>query len=120
MTSKVKSLASKPQVLENCLVLGSRTALLIVSLKSYWKTADTSRKRCEDFFVFLNWRSPEIFLKTFMFVWRTLVPVSLALSISVLGIKKVCPRRAVYLASDFFLCPWPWPRALCPRLHLWV
>ena len=23
------------------------------------------------------------------------------------------------LASDFFFSPWPWPRALCPRLHLW-
>ena len=29
----VKSLASKPQVLENCLVLGSRTALLFELLK---------------------------------------------------------------------------------------
>ena len=21
------------------------------------------------------------------------------------------------LGLEFFLCPWPWPRALCPRLH---
>ena len=36
-----------------------------------------------------------------------LCPWSLALasSIPVLGL-------------GFFLCPWPWPRALCPRLHL--
>ena len=23
------------------------------------------------------------------------------------------------LGLGFFLCPWPWPRALCPQLHLW-
>ena len=40
-----------------------------------------------------------------------LCPWSLALasSISVLGLESVCPRKG---------CPWPWPRALCPRLHL--
>ena len=29
--------------------------------------------------------------------------------IPVLGFKRVCPRKG---------CPWTWPRALCPRLHL--
>ena len=29
---------------------------------------------------------------------------------SVLGLQRVCPRKS---------CPWPWPRTLCPRLHLW-
>ena len=24
------------------------------------------------------------------------------------------------LILEIFLCPWPWPRALCPRLHLWL
>ena len=43
--------------------------------------------------------------------------LSLASRGSVLG-------RAVLglgLGLGFFLCPWPrpWPRALCPRLHLW-
>ena len=33
LASKVKSLASKPQVLENCLVLGPRTALFFELLK---------------------------------------------------------------------------------------
>ena len=54
-----------------------------------------------------------------------------------LGLEHSCPwpreclsseRLSLALASvffcvlglglGFFLCPWPWPRALCPRLHL--
>ena len=37
--------------------------------------------------------------------------LSLASRVSVLG-------KAV-LGLGFLLCPLPWPRALCPRLHLW-
>ena len=69
----------------------------------------------------INWRLLEkLFLKTFF--WRTLAPVSL-----ILGLEHSCPwpreglsskRLSLALTSDFFLCPWPWPRALCPRLHL--
>ena len=44
LASKVKSLALKPQVLENCPVLGSRTALFFDQLKFHWKTPETSRK----------------------------------------------------------------------------
>ena len=82
------------------------------------------------FFVFLNWISPEkklfktifawkIFWKFFFFFENTCACVlgpwpraflSLASRGSVLG-------RAV-LGLGFFLCPWPWSRALCPRLHL--
>ena len=49
LASKVKSLAlvSKPQVLENCPVFGSRTTLFF-----YWKTPETLRKICEDLFCF--------------------------------------------------------------------
>ena len=54
LASKVKSLASKPQVLENCPVLGSKTALFFEPLKVCWKTPETSRKICEHLF-FLNW-----------------------------------------------------------------
>ena len=36
----------------------------------------------------------------------------------VLGLERVCPRKVGPLASDFFLCPWPWLRTLCSRLHL--
>ena len=51
------SLASNPQVVENCPVLGSRTALFFVALK----TPKTSRKIffSNTFFVFCHWRSPE-------------------------------------------------------------
>ena len=77
------ALASKPQVLENCSVLGSKTALFLELLKFG--------------------RSPE---KNF---WRPffcfgeqlrLCPWSLALasSIPVLGLERVCPQKG---------CPWP-------------
>ena len=54
LASKVKSLAlaSKPQVLENCPVLGSRTALLLEQLKFRWKTPETSQKICEPLLCF--------------------------------------------------------------------
>ena len=45
-------LASKPQVLENCPVLGSRTALFFEQLKFRWKAPETSRKICEHLFCF--------------------------------------------------------------------
>ena len=49
---KSLSLASKPQVLENCPVLGSRTAQFFEQLKFRWKTTETSRKICEHLFLF--------------------------------------------------------------------
>ena len=54
LASKVKflALASKPQVLENCPVLGSRTALFFEQLKFRWKTPETSQKICEHLFRF--------------------------------------------------------------------
>ena len=54
LASKVKSLAlaSKPQVLENWPVLGSRTALFFEQLKFCWKTQETSQKICEHLFCF--------------------------------------------------------------------
>ena len=97
LASKVKFLASRPQVLENWPVLGSRTAR---------------------FFVEIAWK---VFVKTFFFLESTCACVlgpwpwpraflSLASRVSVL-------EKAV-LGLGFFLCPWPWPRALCPRIHL--
>ena len=48
-----------------------------------------------------------------------LCPWSLASSIPVLGLERVCPRKGCpWPWPRIFLCPWPWPRALCPRLHL--
>ena len=59
LASKVKSLASKPQVLENCPVLGSRTALFFKSLKLVGKLQKPRGKFSKTFFVFFFWRSPE-------------------------------------------------------------
>ena len=53
------NLASKSQVLKNCPVLGSRTALFFVPLKCCWKTPETLRKICRPFFVFRNCKSAE-------------------------------------------------------------
>ena len=54
LVAKVKSLAltSKPQVFENCPVLGSRTALFFEPLKFCWKTPETSRKIYNNLFCF--------------------------------------------------------------------
>ena len=49
---KSLALASKPEVLENRPVLGSRTALFFEQLKFRWKTPETSRKICEHLFCF--------------------------------------------------------------------
>ena len=72
--------------------------------------------------VFL-WRSLEKFLWRPFFFWRALALVSMVLG---LGLEHSCPwprkcpvRGKAVLGLGFFLCPWPWPRALCPRLHLW-
>ena len=57
-------------------------------------------------------RLKKIFEDVFFFGERLrLCPWSLASasSIPVLGLERFCPRKG---------CPWPWPRALCPRLHL--
>ena len=148
LASKVKSLAlaSRPQVLENWPVLGSRTAVFFGLLKFCGALEKVFRKRffteiAWKIFVktFFFWRSPEKFLwrpfffgdrlkkflKTFFFFWEhlRLCPWSLALasSIPVLGLESVCPRKGCpWPWPRVFLCPWlwPWPRALCPRLHL--
>ena len=78
----MKSLASRPQVLENWPVLGSRTALFFELLKF-----------CGALEKFL--RRP-----FFFFFWRALGLVSLALAsnIPILGLESVCPRKG---------CPWP-------------
>ena len=125
LASKVKFLvlvlASRPQVLENRPVLGSRTAVFFELLKFCEALENFFGKR---FFVEIAWK---IFVKTFFFFffWEhlRLCPWSLALasSIPVLGLESVCPRKGCpWPWPRIFLCPWPWPRALCPRLHLWL
>ena len=79
---------------------------------------ETSRKICKDHFLFsssgdqLKKIFKDLFrLKKFFedFFWRTLPPVSLASRGCVLG-----------FGLGIFLCPWPWPQALRPWLHLWL
>ena len=100
--SLVFALASKPQVLENCPILGSRTAVFFELKfcrsreKNFWRPL----------FLEIAWK---IFWRR-LFFRRTLALVSF-----VLGLERACPRKG---------CPWPrtflcpWPQALCPRLHL--
>ena len=136
LASKVKSLAlaSRPQVLENWLVLGSRTAVFFELLKfcgalekffgKRFFCGDRLKNFCEDLFFFGD--RLKNFWEELFFFWRALALVSLVLG---LGLEHSCPwpreclsseRLSLALASDFFLCPWPWPwpRALCPRPHL--
>ena len=99
LASKVKSLAlaSRPQVLENWPVLGSRTALFFELLKFFFFFGDRLKNFCEDLF--------------FFWVHLRLCPWSLALasSIPVLGLERVCPRKG---------CPWPWPQIFFVSLAL--
>ena len=62
------------------------------------------KKILKTFFFEIAWTK---ILKTFFWEHLRLCPWSLASRGSVLG-----------LGLENFLCPWPWPRALCPRLHL--
>ena len=96
---KSLALASRPQVLENWPVLGSRTALFFELLKFCGALEKFFGKR---FFV-------EIFF--FFGEHLRLCPWSLALasSIPVLGLESVCPRKG---------CPWPWPRIFFVSLAL--
>ena len=110
--------ASSPRKLA-CPQLEDSTIFWIVKMlwsawKIFWKTffcGDCLKSFCEDlfffFFFFLEstcacvlgpWPWPRAFL-------------SLASRVSILG------KAVLGLGLGFFLCPWP--RALCPRLHLW-
>ena len=97
LASKVESLAlaSKSQVLENCPVLGSRTALFF----EWLKVCRSAEKNFLDRFFGDQQKK---FLKTFFFGEHLrLCPwfLALASSIPVFGLERVCPRKG---------CPWPW------------
>ena len=75
-----------------------------------WRTPKTSRKIYEDLFFKNAWNSAEN-LK-WPFFWRTLARCILSL----------WPWLRVFLSLSSELRkvnPWPWSRALCPRLNLW-
>ena len=101
------ALASKPQVLENCLVLGSRTALIFELLKfcrlmkKFLKTfifGERLKKILKPFFSFF-----------FFGEHLRLCPLSLAWSIPVLNLERVCSWKS---------CLWPWPRIFFESLAL--
>ena len=108
----LNSLASKPQVLKNCSVLSSRTALFFKPLKSCWKTPETSRKICEDLFLFCS--SEDHLKKNFRrpFFYGEYLRLCLR--------SKALPSRGFVLGLGLgiFLCFWPWPRTSFLRLHL--
>ena len=99
---KSLALASKPQVLENCPVLVSRTGLFFEPLKLCWKTPETSRKTLQRRLLFSSFEDrlkknfEDIFSYFFFGEHLRLCPWSL--SIPVLILKRVCPRKG---------CPWP-------------
>ena len=116
-----------PQSLKSSNIAGLRTALFLNRWNFVGKRQKPRGKISKTFFVFLTWRSPEkivwrplspekIFKDLFLrspeknlrrtFFLRTLAPVSLVLGLD-LG-----------LDLGIFLCPWPWPRAMSPRIHL--
>ena len=80
------------------------------------------------------WRTPEFLQKNLRcFCAKTLLILLKTLARCVLGLwpwaflflasrESVLGKSVLGLglasASDF-LCPWPWPRALCPRLYFW-
>ena len=117
LASKVKSLAlaSRPQVLENWPVLGSRTALFFGKLKFCGAVEKFFGKRffvknfCEDLFFFfyrLKNFCEDLFFFFFLESTCALRPWSLASSIPVLGLEsREClssERLSLALASDFF------------------
>ena len=125
---------SKPQVLEIAL-FSLRGQHYFLYSWNCWKTPETSQKSCEDLFCFPPLKiARKNFLKTFFrleiarnffeifFFRRTLALVAcifgFALKHSYFWPREGLSSEGLSLASDFFLCPWPSPRALT-RLHLW-
>jgi len=60
-----------------------------------------------------------MFTFTFVRIFkRVLESLALASSLSVLDPKQPVLGNSV-LGVGLFQSPWPWPRRLCPRRHLW-
>ena len=115
MKSLALALASRPQVLENWPVLGSRTALFFELLKfcealenffgkrffveienfceDLFFFGDRLKNFCEDLFFFYGDRS---FFFFFFFGDR---------------LKHFCEDLFFFFGERLRLCPWPWPRA---------
>ena len=79
-------------------------------VKTFFFFGDCLKNFCEDLFFLVLEIAWKIFVKTFFFGEHLrLCPWSLALSIPVLGLESVCPRKG---------CPWPWPRIFFVSLAL--
>ena len=106
---KSMSLTSKPQDLENCPALGSRTALFFEYFVR--KRQKSQRKFAKTFFVFLLWRSP---------VENTYACVlGLGFEHSCFWPLESLPSEGLSLALVSVFLGGPWPRALCPQHHLY-
>ena len=92
LASKVKSLALRPPFSWIVEILKIAWKKFLESV-FYWRTPEKNFWRF-NFFL----RSPEKNFWKLFFFWRTLSLVSLASSIFVLGLERVCPRKG---------CPWP-------------
>ena len=130
---KSLTLTSKPQVLKNCSVLGSRTALFLNRWNFVGKRQKPCRKSAKTFFWFLQveiaWNKvfEDLFrLKTF---WTPFFEIAWKKFFKTFSFffgehLRLCPWSLVFasrgsvLGLEIFMCPWPWPRALCLRLHL--
>ena len=76
-----------------------------------------------------NLRRPFFLKKAWFFCEKSAYPRAKALFFEVAGknflrtffLENTCAlcSWSSALASDFFVCPLPWIRAVCPRLHLW-
>ena len=131
LKSQVLGLASKPQVLENCLVLSLRTTLFFWTTKILLENArnlaenlrrpflcssvgDRLKNLFEDVFIFFFFanRLKKIFGNLFLdrqkkfwrpFFWRTFLPVFLTSSIPVLSLDGVCPRKGCIGLRFFYV-----------------
>ena len=103
-------------------VLGSRTAVFLESLKFCRSFFVEKLVFLGDFLILffeITWKNFNLF---FLNTWKKILKTVLLLSFFG-GHLRLCPcprkglsSKELSLAQDIFLCPWP--RALCPRLHL--
>ena len=105
----LKSLASKLQVLENCPVLGLRTAVFLESLK-FCRLFFVEKLFFWKFFDFVFLRTPgKKFLKTFFFKrvkknFEDLIIIFFLENtcVCVLALERVCPRKGCLWPRIFF------------------
>ena len=97
---KSLALASKPQVLENCPVLGSRTALFFEPLKFCWKAPETSQKICKDLFLF---SSSENCLKKIL---KTFIARKKFLKTFLSRLLEKFFENLLFFGEHLRLCPW--------------